>query len=275
VTLSEALRILRALTNRKDLGNWQTLDENSVFAHSHVQTAMRLVLDLVEFIYARESNPESSIVRAGKRWQEGEDIALKRDYFLGASISTLARRHMRSRSAIISRLRKHGLIGDEEALKQIYHRHEGELDRFAQASPYQDSEDNCPDDVAEPEADDDGYWALQEVSSASRSPLDDCDDHWDDLDPEYWETHLGGPDEAYFEEKEQLDTLSQPEDEISESDYWEIFGDSEAEAGEERDRALEDFQHCVQDAESDESLTGRALSDSDWELYLDADQFIE
>ena len=108
--LDAALPIVRALADGVNPVTGEAYPEGSPYAEPRTLRALYSAVDLMAREVERERRRERLPANFGKPWEEGEDRALAGEFDSGATMSEMARRHMRTQSSIRLRLEKLGKI---------------------------------------------------------------------------------------------------------------------------------------------------------------------
>ena len=96
----EALPILRLLADGVDPETKQLFPKDAPYNTPRVIRALQAAVRAVEWAHRKKSLPEN----VGKGWTPNEDEQLRREFHGAVDFSEIARRHERTRGAIISRL---------------------------------------------------------------------------------------------------------------------------------------------------------------------------
>lgn len=108
--LDAALPIVRALADGVNPITGEAYPESSPYAEPRVLRALYAATDLMAREVEREKRRERLPANFGKPWTEGEDRALAEEFDAGASLTDMARKHMRTQSSVRLRLEKLGKI---------------------------------------------------------------------------------------------------------------------------------------------------------------------
>jgi hypothetical protein len=108
--ISQALKVIRLLSEGVDPDTGEVLEDESTFNRPQVIRALALAVNAMERVHKIESRKGTLPDNAGKAWTTEEDNQLIEAFEQGASISELAIRHSRTRGAISARLIRLGKL---------------------------------------------------------------------------------------------------------------------------------------------------------------------
>jgi hypothetical protein len=100
---AEALVIIRALADGRDPARNGPLAHDSVFLQPDVMRALQCAMEVLMDV---ADKPKGGV------WSREEERRLVAGFETGVSLTNIAKAHGRTRGAILSRLKKLGLIGD-------------------------------------------------------------------------------------------------------------------------------------------------------------------
>jgi DNA-binding NarL/FixJ family response regulator len=107
--LNEAKRVIEALAAGVDPRTGEIVGPDSVLESSQVVRALHVAMRVIEAQIRREASKTALPGNAGNPWTPEEEREVLRRYKIGESAGEIARRHGRTKGAIIARLEKLGL----------------------------------------------------------------------------------------------------------------------------------------------------------------------
>jgi hypothetical protein len=110
VELSEALKIIRRLSEGIHPETGKVLKDESTFNRPQVIRALAVAVNAMERVHKIDSRKTTLPDNAGKAWTTEEDNQLIEAFEQGASIGELSVRHSRTRGAISARLIRLGKL---------------------------------------------------------------------------------------------------------------------------------------------------------------------
>lgn len=107
--LNEARRVVEALAAGVDPRTGEVVGGDSVLESSMVVRALHVALGAIEAQIRREASKTALPGNAGNPWTREEEMEVERRFKMGESAGEIARRHGRTKGAIIARLERLGL----------------------------------------------------------------------------------------------------------------------------------------------------------------------
>ena len=107
---ANALVIVRALADGVDPQTGEVLPDDGPFQHPQTVRALYAAAQALEFLEVRQQRESLQPAKAGKPWDEAEDVRLRQGFAADPGIAMLARAHERTDGAVRSRLEKLGLL---------------------------------------------------------------------------------------------------------------------------------------------------------------------
>jgi hypothetical protein len=99
--LSEAIKIVRLLSEGIDPETKEVLERENTFNNPNVIRALHVALNALERVKKTESRKSDLPINSGKGWTAEEDESLLNSFDEGKSISELAIIHLRTKGAIL------------------------------------------------------------------------------------------------------------------------------------------------------------------------------
>lgn len=111
--ISDALTIAKTLADGIDPFTGEVLEESNVYQHPQTVRALYTLIQSVEVKETPPTKHSAKAQRQGEAWTEEEDNKLIALFQKNVPIPALAGKHKRSSGAIKSRLKRLGLIEDD------------------------------------------------------------------------------------------------------------------------------------------------------------------
>jgi len=111
---SEALEIIKLLSEGIDPETGEVLEEDSVYNKPQIIRALFIAVSALERVHKIENKKSALPVNAGKPWATEEDDKLIKAFDRGKSISALSQSHSRTKGAISARLVRLGKISERK-----------------------------------------------------------------------------------------------------------------------------------------------------------------
>lgn len=108
--ISEAIRIVTALSDGVDPYTGEILSQNDPYQNPHTVRALFLALKGLEILQSKEKKTDSLAKNAGKPWSKEEEQQLLSQFEAGSTIHDLSVKHGRTKLAIQARLIKLGKL---------------------------------------------------------------------------------------------------------------------------------------------------------------------
>lgn len=104
-----AIKIIMALANGINPRTGEGFSEKSPYRNPQTIQALLVAIEGLKQIKSAEERQKSP-KNAGEYWKDDEDLQLISAFDAGEKVSQLAKKHQRSRGAIVSRLLMHGRV---------------------------------------------------------------------------------------------------------------------------------------------------------------------
>ena len=108
--IKEAMAIIKDLSDGLDPETKQPLSTNSIYQRPSIIRALCKAVEFIDRINQRSERKSRLPDNAGKPWTLSEDEELRREFHSANEFNVIARKHNRTRGAIVSRLVKLGEI---------------------------------------------------------------------------------------------------------------------------------------------------------------------